>query len=244
MEKKSANPRLTLVGAGPGDPELITLKGVKALKEADVILYDALVHPDLLQYASAGTELIFVGKRAGNHSVIQEEINNLIVQHALSSGHVVRLKGGDPFVFGRGHEEITHAASFGIATAVIPGISSSIAVPELQMIPLTKRGVTESFWVITGTTISGKTSKDILIAAGSSATVVILMGMGKLKEIMELFTEAGRQDTPVAIIQNGSLENERMIKGTVSTIEKKAREENYSAPAIIVVGDVVAENSK
>lgn len=236
------HPRLTLVGAGPGDPELITLKGIKALEEADVILYDALVHPDLLKYAPANALLFFVGKRAGKHSVVQEEINKLIVEHALQSGHVVRLKGGDPFVFGRGMEEILHAESHGIKTAVIPGISSSIAVPELQKIPLTKRGVNESFWVMTGTMSDGKTANDIRMAAKSSATVVILMGMNKLEEIMGLFVEGGRKDTPVAIIQNGSLENERMIIGTVSTIAHLAKIENYTAPAIIVVGEVVVKH--
>ncbi len=240
---KIVHPRLTLVGAGPGDPELITLKGIKALENADVILYDALVHPDLLKYAKKNAVLIFVGKRAGNHSIVQEEINKLIVEHALHSGHVVRLKGGDPFVFGRGMEEILHAESHGIKTAVVPGISSSIAVPELQRIPLTKRGVNESFWVMTGTMSDGKTANDIRMAATSSATVVILMGMNKLGEIMNLFIEGGRKDTPVAIIQNGSLANERMIIGTVATIEKMAHDENYGAPAIIVVGEVVVKHS-
>jgi uroporphyrin-III C-methyltransferase len=239
MEKNAVKPRLTLVGAGPGDPDLITLKGVKALQDADVVLYDALVHPFLLSYAPTHAQLIFVGKRAGNHSVIQDEINSLIVQHALHSGHVVRLKGGDPFIFGRGIEEIEYAATFGIPSAVVPGISSSISVPELQMIPLTKRGVADSFWVVTGNTAAGETSSDLQIAATSSATVVILMGINKLHEVMTVFKSVGKQDTPVAIIQNGSLENERMIKGTVSTIEAMARAEGYAAPAIIVVGKVV-----
>lgn len=243
MTEKEVFPRLTLVGAGPGDPELITLKGILALKESDVILYDALVHPELLEHAPAHVLKIFVGKRAGNHSLVQEEINKLIVQHALQSGHVVRLKGGDPFVFGRGMEEILHAQKHGIKTAVVPGISSSIAVPELRYIPLTKRGVNESFWVMTGTMSDGKTANDIRMAARSSATVVILMGMNKLEEIMELFKEGGRQDTPVAIIQNGTLPNERMISGTVSTIVTIARQENYTSPAIIVVGEVVGESS-
>ena len=154
-------PYLTLVGAGPGDPELFTLKGVKALSTADVVLYDALVNKDLLDYAPAKAQKVFVGKRAGKHSLKQEEINELIVEYAFNYGHVVRLKGGDPFVFGRGHEEIAYAAAFGIDSSVVPGISSSIAVPEMQKIPVTARGYSESFWVVTGTTKEGELSKDI-----------------------------------------------------------------------------------
>src|SRR5687768_4378412 len=141
--------RLTLVGAGPGDPELISVKGVKALSEADVVLYDALVHPDLLNHAPESAIKIFVGKKKGVCQFAQEEINRLIVENALNFGHVVRLKGGDPFIFGRGHEELLHAQAFNIETKVIPGISSSIAVPELQHIPLTRRGINDSFWVMT-----------------------------------------------------------------------------------------------
>jgi uroporphyrin-III C-methyltransferase len=236
---KEIFPRLTLVGAGPGDPDLITLKGLKALKEADVVLYDALVHADLLNYAPEHAQLIFVGKRAGNHSVIQDEINSLIVQHALQSGHVVRLKGGDPFVFGRGLEEMEYAASFGISATVVPGISSSIAVPELNMISLTKRGIADSFWVVTGTTAMGNTSSDLHLAAASSATVVILMGINKLHEIVEIFKKVGKATTPVAIIQNGSLQNERKIVGTISNIEGIAKTKGLGAPSIIVIGHVV-----
>lgn len=170
-------PRLTLVGAGPGDADLITLKAIKALQQADVVLYDALVNPALLEHAAAAAPKVFVGKRAGAHSLKQDEINKLIVDSAMAYGHVVRLKGGDPFVFGRGYEELAYADKFNIATEVVPGISSSIAVPELQQIPLTIRGVNESFWVITGTTSSGEISRDIPLAAQSSASVIILMGL-------------------------------------------------------------------
>ena len=180
-------PKLTVVGAGPGDPDLITLKAIKALKSADVILYDALINVDLLNYAPKKAEKIFVGKRKGCYRYQQEQINELIVSRAKSNGHVVRLKGGDPFIFGRGAEEMDYAHQFGIETDMVPGISSALAVPAYQGIPLTKRNASESFWVITGTTKSHKMSTDIALAAKSTATVVILMGMGKLDEIVAVF---------------------------------------------------------
>jgi uroporphyrin-III C-methyltransferase len=231
--------KLTLIGAGPGDPELISIKGAKALADADVVLYDALTHPDLLKYAPEKSIKIFVGKRAGEYAFSQDEIHDLIVHHALKHGHVVRLKGGDPFIFGRGHEELIHAKSFNIPIEVIPGISSSISVPELQLIPLTRRGVNESFWVITGTTSTGEISDDIALAAKSSATVVILMGMNNLERIMDLFKKEKKGETPVAIIQNGSLPNEKIGLGTVNSILNIVKAQNLGSPAIIVVGEVV-----
>lgn len=243
MSKKAITPFLSLVGAGPGDPELITLKAIRAIQNAEVILYDALANPVLLEYAPTRALRIFVGKRAGQHTYSQEEINQLIVQYALSHGHVLRLKGGDPFIFGRGHEELKYAQAFGIATAIIPGISSMHAVPALQNIPLTKRGVSESFWVITGTTSRGTLSRDIYWAAQSSATVVILMGMKKLPEIVKLFKYHGKQETGVAIIQNGSREDEKMGLGTIDSILDVVQEKELGAPAIIVIGEVVKEQS-
>lgn len=233
-------PKLTLVGAGPGDPELITLKGIRALESADVVLYDALAHSDILKYAPVNCEKIFVGKKKGVCQFPQEDINKLIVEKALKSGHVIRLKGGDPFIFGRGHEEILYAQAFGIETAVVPGISSSIAVPELQGIPLTRRGINDSFWVLTGTTKEHELSADIEKAARSNATVVVLMGMTKLAEIMEVFKKEGKNETPVAIIQNGSLEEEKIGLGTVETISGVAETLKLSSPAIIVIGEVVS----
>lgn len=237
--KNKIIPRITLVGAGPGDPELITVKGVKAIASADVILYDALVNPELLKHAPKDALKIYVGKRNSQHSYTQDQINLLLVDFAFSHGHVVRLKGGDPFVFGRGHEEITYAELFNIPTSVVPGLSSSIAVPELQGIPVTNRGTSESFWVITGTTSKGQLSNDIRLAAQSTATVVILMGLSKLHEITDVFKAEGKQDTAVAIIQNGSLPNERVALGTVDTIVDIITTEKLSAPAVIVIGDVV-----
>lgn len=233
-------PKLTLIGAGPGDPDLLTVKGMKTLQTADVVLYDALVNPKILEYAPQA-ECIFVGKRKGCYAYQQDQINELIVSRAKSHGHVVRLKGGDPFVFGRGSEELEFALSKGIPAEFIPGISSALAVPASQNIPLTQRGTSESFWVITGTTKEHKLSKDVALAAKSRATVIILMGMSKLGEIVSLFKEQHKNQMPVAIIQNGTTTYEQIGIGTVDTIEGIVREHGLSNPAIIVVGEVVRE---
>ena len=232
-------PRITLVGAGPGDAELITLKAIKALKTANVVLYDALVNEELLSFAPEGATRVFVGKRSGDHSYSQDAVNRLMIDYALNYGHVVRLKGGDPFVFGRGYEELDFAASYSIAAEVIPGISSSIAVPGLQGIPITHRGLSESFWVVTGTTASGAISKDLYEAAKSRATVVVLMGIKRLGEIAEIFKAEGKHRLPVAVIQNGSMENEKLVVATVDTIAEAAQDQEIDSPAIIVFGDVV-----
>lgn len=232
-------PKLTVVGAGPGDIDLITLKAVKVLKKADVVLYDALVNTELLDFVNPEAELIFVGKRRGCYQFQQEQINELLVARAKSHGHVVRLKGGDPFIFGRGAEEMEFVANFGIETAMVPGISSSMAVPAYQNIPLTKRGSAESFWVITGTTKEHQLSNDIALAAKSNATVVVLMGMGKLPEIIKLFQQENKNELPVAIIQNGTRSNEKVGIGTVDTILEVVNENELSNPAIIVLGEVV-----
>lgn len=241
---KKKQPIVTLVGAGPGDPDLLTIKGAKALAEADVVLYDALANEEILTYAPKKSIKIFVGKRKGCHEYSQDQINQLIVDNALTYGHVVRLKGGDPFIFGRGSEEIDFIESFGIPTSVVPGISSSIAVPAYQGISLTKRGISESFWVITGTTSDRKLSNDVALAAQSSATVVILMGMSKLTQIIDLFQKESKGETPVAIIQNGTTAQEKFGVGTINNIEKVVAEQQLSSPAIIVIGEVVKESNK
>lgn len=239
-------PLLTLVGAGPGDPELITLKALKALESADIVLYDALVSKEVLAYVPSSIPLVCVGKRAGLHSHTQEEINSLIVESAFLYGHVVRLKGGDPFVFGRATEEIECATRYGIPVNVVPGISSALAVPAAVSIPLTSRGVSESFWVVTGTTMTGALSSDVALAAQSTATVIILMGLKKLREIMDLFSAHGKQNTPVAVIQNGTLPTQKYVVGTASTIVNLVQEQDLGSPGIIIAGDVVkyAETAK
>lgn len=237
---RAIHPKLSLVGAGPGDPDLITLKGVKALQSANCVLYDALANDALLEYVPKDAARIYVGKRAGEHKMPQEKINELIVDCARQYGHVVRLKGGDPYIFGRGHEEQMFAEQHGVSVTLVPGISSINAVPALQSVPLTRRGVSESFWVITGTTRYGRISSDIALAAQSSATVVILMGMSKLKQIRAIFQEQGKDQTPVAIIQNGSLPHEKVGVSCVEGMCEMAESKQLSSPAVIVIGEVAA----
>ncbi len=232
--------KLTLVGAGPGDPELISVKGLKAIKAADVILYDALVHPELLDYASPDCVKIFVGKRNRNHAKTQDETNELIVFHALNDQHVVRLKGGDPFIFGRGQEEIDYAETFGIPCDTVLGISS-VNLPGYYGMPLTQRGVNESFWAVTATTRDGNLSKDLELVAQSTATAVIFMGLGRLSQIMNIYRNLNRLDTPVAIISNGSLDSGRVIRSTVNEIEAVQNEERLEAPALIVIGEAIVD---
>ena len=236
-------PKLTVVGAGPGDVELITLKAIKALENADVVLYDALVNEELLQYATKA-EIVFVGKRLGCHAYTQDQINELIVAMANRHGHVVRLKGGDPFIFGRGSEEIEYSEKLGLETAVVPGISSALGVPASVGISLTQRKVAESFWVITGTTSNHELSKDVNLASKSAATVVILMGMHKLEEIIAIYQENRTDDLPIAIIQNGTKNSEQKVVGNISSIIKLVADKNISSPAIIVIGEVVKNTSK
>lgn len=235
--------KLTVVGAGPGDVDLITVKGIKALKSADAVLYDALVNPELLEYCKQA-ELLYVGKRKGCYAYQQEEINDLIVQYGKSHGHVIRLKGGDPFIFGRGAEEMMYAAEHGMEVAMVPGLSASVSVPALQNIPVTKRGSSESFWVITATTKEHKLSNDVFTAAKSNATVVILMGMHKLNQIVTVFKAENKSDYPIAIIQNGTRKEEKIGIATIATIEDEVSAKELGAPAIIVIGDVVNHRTK
>jgi uroporphyrin-III C-methyltransferase len=239
-KKTVKEPHITLVGAGPGDADLITLKGIKALKTADVVLYDALVNEELLEFAPENAVKVYVGKRSGDHSFSQAAINKLMIDYALNYGHVVRLKGGDPFVFGRGYEELDHAASYSIPAEVIPGISSSIGVPGMQHIPVTHRGLSESFWVVTGTTADGKVSGDLYEAARTKATIVVLMGIHKLAEITEIFKNEGKHKLPVAVIQSGTTDNEKVAVGIVDTIVEIVEEKKITSPALIVIGEVVS----
>src|SRR6202000_3307351 len=239
IKKIVKEPRITLVGAGPGDADLITIKGIKALKTADVVLYDALVNEELLEFAPEKAVKVYVGKRSGDHSFSQGAINKLMIDYALNYGHVVRLKGGDPFVFGRGYEELDHAASYSIPAEVIPGISSSIGVPGMQQIPVTHRGLSESFWVVTGTTAHGKVSNDVYDAAKTNATVVVLMGIHKLAEIAEIFKKEGKNKLPVAVIQSGTTDNEKVAIGIIDTCVEVVEYKKITSPALIVIGEVV-----
>ncbi len=228
-------PKLTLVGAGPGDPELITLKGIKALSGADVVLYDALVHPDLLQHAPNALH-IPVGKRAGKVSVSQDTINYLIVEYALKGNHVVRLKGGDPFVFARGFEELEYAQKFGITSDVVIGISS-INLPGFYGMPLTIRDVNQSFMVLTATSANGEVSSEVVNAAKHASTAIIFMGIRKLPAIVRAYQSEGRGSLPAAIICSGSLENERVINGDVDSILENTRGMDLDGPGLLVFGE-------
>jgi uroporphyrin-III C-methyltransferase len=236
---KQSKPTLLLVGAGPGDPDLITMKGLRAIRTANVILYDALVSPDLIKEASSGCKLVYVGKRKAHKEFSQTEINQLLVFYAERYCKVVRLKGGDPFVFGRGHEEMEYAIKHGVTVDVIPGISSSYSAPSCAGIPLTTRGVNECFWVVTGTVSSGKISEDLNKAAETSATIIVLMGLSHLEEIASLISSTRGKNEPMAVIQQATLPNQKTVVGTATTIYQNSMNENIISPAIIVIGKVV-----
>ena len=234
--------KVTLVGAGPGASDLISVRGLRLLRQADVVLYDALTDAALLDEVSEHVLKKYVGKRCGKHSLSQDQINALMVENAIIHGHVVRLKGGDPFVFGRGLEEVDYVESYGIPVEVVPGISSAIAVPASQGVSITKRGVSSSFWVVTATTKDGIFSKDFRLAAQSSATLVVLMGVRKLVEIAKEIGRYRKNYTPIAVVQSGTLSDENCITGTLKDVACMSCEMDLSCPGIIIVGDVVADH--
>jgi uroporphyrin-III C-methyltransferase len=233
--------KVYLVGAGPGDPELFTLKGKRCLQAADVILYDELVNFELLQHAARNTELIYVGKKAGRHCVDQRQIESLMIQKARQGMTVVRLKGGDPFVFGRGGEEAEALAGAGIPFEIVPGVSSAIAAPANIGIPATHRSYSSSVAIVTG--YEANRSKGSVKWAElwrSVDTLIILMGLRHLREIMTRLVAAGcDRNRPVALIQSGTLPCEKSVFGTVETIADLADEHDFQAPTLIIVGEVV-----
>jgi len=240
IDNKVNTPKITLVGAGPGDPELISLKGLKAINCADVILYDAQVNEALLNHAPEHAIKIYVGKKSNDESFSQDAVNKLMIDYALNFGHVVRLKSGDPFVFAKGFEEVDFAESYSIETEIIPGISSAIGVPGLHKIPMTYKDLSESFWVITGTNSHGDISPDLYVAAKSNATVVVLMGVERIEEIASIFAAQGKSRLPVAVIENGSSAHENIKIGIVETIAELVADHRIGSPAILVFGDVVS----
>lgn len=239
MDEKKSEPELYVVGAGPGDPELITLKAYKVLQRAQVVLYDNLANKVLLEHTPEGCEHIYVGKVPYGAYTSQEAIHELIKEKTASKGMVVRLKGGDPFIFGRGFEEILYARELGIKTYFIPGISSMQAV-GFEDIPLTHRGVSESVWIVTGTKKDGSLSGDLRLAIQSHATVVIYMGMRKLDEIIDTYQNAGKGNTPAAVIQHASLPQRKVVKGPVKDLQRLSEQHSITYPALIIIGDVVA----
>jgi uroporphyrinogen III methyltransferase / synthase len=234
--------RVYLIGAGPGDPGLFTLKGKQVLEKADVVVYDRLIGQEILDYARNDAELIYVGKASSNHALPQEEINRLLVQKAQEGKIVARLKGGDPFVFGRGGEEALYIKEHGLDFEIVPGITSAIAVPAYAGIPVTHRDATSSFAVITGHEKPGKSQSSIQwdkIATGIG-TLVFLMGVENLGFIVDNLVAAGRnQDTPVALIRRGTFPDQAVISGTLADIVAKVEQAHFQPPAIIVVGETV-----
>jgi uroporphyrin-III C-methyltransferase len=229
---------LILVGAGPGDPELLTVKAWKALQRADIVLYDHLANPVLLEMVREGCECLCVGKRPYRATITQEEIHELIRQKAAGGGVIVRLKGGDPFIFGRGFEELLFARELGLRVSYIPGITS-MQTAGLLDIPLTHRAVSESVWVVTGTKKDGSLSTDLRLALRSRATVVVYMGMKKLEEIAGLYRSENAGGMPAAIIENGSRTVQKVAVGTAGSLVEMAAAQGLSHPAIIVIGEVV-----
>ncbi len=229
--------KVYLVGAGPGDPDLLTVKAYKILKEADIVFYDALVNPEILSLIPTWGRKVFVGKRRGYKKYEQSEINNLLVK-AIQSGNrnVVRLKGGDPLVFARSLEEMEVLKQHNIAYEIIPGISSYAAAVAENNIPLTQRNVNQSFWVLTGTTSKNVMNKEIYLAAQSNATVIVLMGMQFLPKIIAEFKKHHNGSLNVGIMQNVSCESKRSVFGTLDNIIEKKDEKQISNPAVIVIG--------
>lgn len=231
--------KVYLVGAGPGDPGLMTVRGLQLLQSAQVVVYDQLVNPVLLNQAAPEAQKIFVGKKAGRHSLAQGDINEVLVNYALQGYRVVRLKGGDPFVFGRGGEEAEVLANAGVAFEIVPGVSSAVAAPAYAGIPLTHRNHASSFAVVTGhEAIKSKSSVDWAKLATAVDTLVILMGLHNLPVIVAKLIEHGRcEETPVAVIQQGTTDRQQTVVGTLADIGEKSL--GVKAPALIVVGEVV-----
>ncbi|MBD1228040.1 uroporphyrinogen-III C-methyltransferase [Xenorhabdus griffiniae] len=229
-----------LVGAGPGDAGLITVKGLRCIQSADVIVHDRLVNPELIAQVSDHCEIINVGKEHDYHPIPQDEINQILVRHAQAGKRVVRLKGGDPYVFGRGGEEAEVLAQHGIKFEVIPGISSSIGGLTYAGIPITHRNYASSFHVVTGHTSQGNEQQNWEILAQLEGTLVILMGMSRLMEICQQLMLYGKSPTtPAAVIMYASHPKQESVTGTLETLAAKAEAKHLHAPALIVVGDVV-----
>ncbi len=228
-----------LTGAGPGDMELLTMKAFRVVKEADVIIYDRLANPDILKEAKSGCEFVYVGKEDGRHIVPQDEINETIYQNALKYENVVRLKGGDPFVFGRGGEEAAYLQERGVGFEVIPGITSAISAPAYAGIPVTHRGVAVSFRVVTGHESPNKETSQIpWDNFKTDDTIVFLMGLHNLPKISKKLMEIGKPaDYPCAVISKGTTKDQQVIVGTLADITEKAKD--LPTPALIVVGKVV-----
>lgn len=227
-----------LVGAGPGDPDLLTLRGANLLRRAGAVLYDALANDALLGWTPDDAELIYVGKRAGRHALSQAEINELLRQKAHAHAVIVRLKGGDPFVFGRGGEEVEYLRQHGVPVEVVPGVSSAIAAPAAVGIPVTQRGLSRSFAVVTGHTLDDEDAPN-WSALAQLDTVVVLMGVAHAGEIANRLIAAGRApETPAAAIQSATLPEQRQVVATLGTLAQAMAAAEIGAPAVLVFGAV------
>lgn len=232
--------KVWLVGAGPGDADLISVKAVKLLKRADVVLYDYLVNKELLDYCSAECELLYVGKKMDKHTYPQEELNELLVSYANKGKTIVRLKGGDPFVFGRGVEEILTLIENNIDYEVVPGITSGVAVPAYMGIPVTARHVASSVTFVTGHPAKGKNSVDWQALAKASDTLVVYMGVTNAQRIAnELIMGGKKSETPVALIRWGTYPQQEMLTATLKTIGEVMADRGFMPPALMVIGEVV-----
>lgn len=234
--------KVYLVGAGPGDPGLFTLKGKTLLEHADVVIYDALVSPQILAMINPRAEQINAGKRRGRHSLVQEDTTRLLIEKAQTCAVVVRLKGGDPFVFGRGGEEMEDLVKAGISVEVVPGITSGIAAPAYAGIPLTHRGYSSSVTFVTGHESAGKYRPQVnwRAIAQSSETIVVYMGVHNLFHIVEQLHAGGLSlSTPIALVRWGTRPEQEELLGTLETIAQQVETTGFEAPAIAVIGNVV-----
>lgn len=240
--KKGKKGKVYIIGAGPGDAGLMTLKGVECLKEADVVIYDYLVSKDLLRYAPNNARFIYAGKQGGAHTLSQGQINDLLVQEARAGNIVARLKGGDPFIFGRGGEEAEKLHENKIPFEIIPGVTSAIAVPAYAGIPLTHRGLTSTVAFVTGHEDPTKEKSDIdWRALARIGTLVFLMGVKNIEQIVRELQDNGRSsETPAALIRWGTTPGQEILEGSLSGIARLAKEKKFAPPAILVVGEVVA----
>jgi uroporphyrinogen III methyltransferase/synthase len=234
--------KVYLIGAGPGDPGLITVKGLACLKQADVVVYDRLVDESILSEVRPNAEKIYVGKASNHHTMEQDLINQLLIHKSREGKVVVRLKGGDPFVLGRGGEEAKALAESAIPFEVVPGVSSAVAVPAYAGIPVTHRDVASSFTVVTGHKASDKGEPNIAwdkLATGTD-TLVILMGIGNLTYVVDQLVKNNKpSSTPVAVITHGTTSHQRCVTGTLQDIASKVESEDLKPPSVIVVGEVV-----
>lgn len=245
--KKTTNGTVYLIGAGPGNPDLMTLRGKALIEQADCLVYDALADSTMLAWAKPGCEKIYVGKRAGNHALPQEQINSTLVQCAASYSCVVRLKGGDPFVFGRGGEEAEALHAAGVPFEVVPGISSAIAGPAYAGIPVTHRDYCTQFTVFTGheNPAKGESMLDIAGIAAAKGTKVMLMGMSRLRDTMQALIQAGQgANVPAAAIQWAATGRQKKVCATVATLADAVEKAGLAAPAVVVIGEVVSLSPK